>query len=243
MTLVSIGGGEIKEEETLEIDKKIVEITGEKEPRALFVPTASNDAEGYIKTFNQIYGNKLNCKTDTLKLVEEEPSDDKIKEKIQKADIIYVGGGNTDKMLKKWREKNLDKYLKEAEESGTILSGLSAGAICWFEKYHTDSEKFESETEWSYTISAGLNYIEDIITVPHYLREENRKEDIKEKIYEIDETIIAIDDNAAIKITDGRYSVLRSKKQSKVYKIQDVNGKIEEKKLEEGNLSELKQAK
>jgi dipeptidase E len=54
-------------------------------------------------------------------------------------DIIYVGGGNTRNMLIRWREWGLDVILREAMEKGTILCGVSAGSICWFEQGLSDS--------------------------------------------------------------------------------------------------------
>ena len=54
--IVAIGGGEIREMETSAIDKRIVELTGKTQPKALFIPTASGDAPGYIDTFERVYG-------------------------------------------------------------------------------------------------------------------------------------------------------------------------------------------
>ena len=54
-------------------------------------------------------------------------------------DVIYVGGGNTKNLLCLWREWKLDQYFKTANENGTVLAGLSAGAICWFDEGLTDS--------------------------------------------------------------------------------------------------------
>ena len=42
-------------------------------------------------------------------------------------------------MLAVWKEWNLHKILLNAYEKGIIMSGVSAGAICWFEKGITDS--------------------------------------------------------------------------------------------------------
>ena len=58
---------------------------------------------------------------------------------INKQDIIYIGGGNTKSMLAVWREWKLDQLLVKAYNRGAILCGVSAGAICWFEKGVTDS--------------------------------------------------------------------------------------------------------
>lgn len=65
-TIVAIGGGEIKDFETLEIDEYIVKSTEIENPKALFIPTASGDALAYVDTFNKVYGEKLGCRTDSL---------------------------------------------------------------------------------------------------------------------------------------------------------------------------------
>jgi len=107
--IVAIGGGEINNLETLEIDKVVVGLTGKKHPKALFIPTASDDAGGYWNVYQEVYGNKLGCSTDVLYLVNEKPDEVEIKDKILNSDLIYVCGGNTLKMMKIWKENNVDK--------------------------------------------------------------------------------------------------------------------------------------
>ena len=46
-------------------------------------------------------------------------------------DIIYIGGGNTKYMLKIWNDNNFISAFIDAYNSGIILSGISAGAVCW----------------------------------------------------------------------------------------------------------------
>src|SRR3982751_892540 len=58
---------------------------------------------------------------------------------VAEQDVIYVGGGNTENLLAIWRVHGLDRVLREAWQRGTVLAGLSAGAICWFEAGVTDS--------------------------------------------------------------------------------------------------------
>jgi peptidase E len=50
------------------------------------------------------------------------------------ADLVYVMGGNTVSMLAVWRAHGVDKHLREAYDGGTVMAGLSAGGICWFEQ-------------------------------------------------------------------------------------------------------------
>jgi len=68
--IVAIGGGEIKDGETLNIDKFIVSLSGKERPSLLFIPTASHDAEGYIETVKKVYG-ELGCDVKILCLTKE----------------------------------------------------------------------------------------------------------------------------------------------------------------------------
>ena len=79
-----------------------------------------------------------------------------------------MGGGNTKSMLAVWREWKLDKLLLKAYNRGAILCGVSAGAICWFEKGVTDS--------WA----SNLNVMDcmgfvDGCCCPHFDGEEDRR--------------------------------------------------------------------
>lgn len=113
--IVAIGGGEIGREgydiETLEIDREIIKLTNKKIPTLLFVPTASEDSEGYCETIYNYYGKKLKCNIEYLKLIKDKLSFAEIKRKINSADIIYVGGGNTLKMMTIWRNLGVDTLL------------------------------------------------------------------------------------------------------------------------------------
>ncbi|OEU18039.1 class I glutamine amidotransferase-like protein [Fragilariopsis cylindrus CCMP1102] len=58
---------------------------------------------------------------------------------IENADIIVVGGGNTLFAVDRWYKKGVIPILEIAMERGCILTGGSAGAICWFHSGHSDS--------------------------------------------------------------------------------------------------------
>ncbi|MFT8322048.1 MAG: Type 1 glutamine amidotransferase-like domain-containing protein [Bacillus sp. (in: firmicutes)] len=83
-------------------------------------------------------------------------------------DVIYVGGGNTQFMLSKWRETNFDKVLKEAYEKGTLLAGISAGAMCWFETC------FSERHDGAFEEFEGLGFLKGAFC-PHYNEEIRRK--------------------------------------------------------------------
>jgi peptidase E len=58
---------------------------------------------------------------------------------LRSADAIFVGGGSTANMLAVWRAHGLDDVLRDAWSAGTVVGGVSAGAMCWFEASLTDS--------------------------------------------------------------------------------------------------------
>ncbi len=175
-TIIAIGGGELRSFETLAIDKMIVESSNKKAARVLFIPTASGDSRAYTKSFESVYKKKLGCKVDALYLTDD-LSRDEIEDKVYSSDVIYVGGGDTKKMLEVWRENRLDIFLKNAYEKGIILSGLSAGAICWFNSAHSD---FKMNSEISYEDIEGLNLV-NLFVCPHY-NEAKRAKDFDDKI-------------------------------------------------------------
>lgn len=56
-----------------------------------------------------------------------------------KADAIIVSGGNTLFAIDKWHSLGIVDHLRSAAARGAVLTGGSAGAICWFDAGHSDS--------------------------------------------------------------------------------------------------------
>lgn len=166
------GGGFSMEPENPLLDNYILEQSDKTKPNICFIPTASGDSEGYITRFYNAFKNK-NCNTSHLSLFKCHTN--KIEEFIINQDILYVGGGNTRNLLVLWKEWNLDNIIKKAYDNGVILSGLSAGSICWFEEGLSDS------------ISNGLNKLNCLgflqgSNCPHFDGEEKRQPSYKSKI-------------------------------------------------------------
>lgn len=230
--IVAIGGGENGRTgypyETAEIDEAIVSLSNKNNPKLLFIGTASGDSLGYYECIKRMFGDNLNCQTDNLRLIEENYTKEEIAEKIMGADIIYVGGGNTRKMLNKWKEKEVDKLLRLAHEKGIILSGLSAGSVCWF-KYCTSDSDIMDGISSDYILLEGLGII-NALHCPHFDVEEGRKETLKNLLFKVEEPIvaIAIDNCAAIEIVDNKYRIITSKDTAKAYKTYWLEGQYYE---------------
>lgn len=226
--IMAIGGGDIKTSSTLAIDKEIIRLAQKGRPKFLFIPTASSDAINYCSDVEKYYGNKLGCKTSALLLIRQKPSPKEIKEKILNSDIIYVGGGNTLKMMRLWRRLGVDKLLKSAWQRGIVLCGISAGAICWHDSGYSDSMSFYNPKKWKYINVGGLGFIKGI-HCPHYDSETlgiPRKKHFQNMIRKIGGIGIALDENCAIEFIDDNYRVISSKKGAKAYKIYKKNGKV-----------------
>ncbi len=119
---------------------------------------------------------------DTLELYGNRYEEGEIEKKILGTDIVYVGGGNTLRMMRMWRKHSVDLLLRKAWENGTVMAGLSAGSICWFEAGHSDSRKGADPTKaFEYMKVRGLGLIEGL-HCPHYDVEEYRRPELHKMI-------------------------------------------------------------
>jgi dipeptidase E len=227
--IVAIGGGTIRTRGTAAIDREIIRLSNKKNPKLLFIPTASSDSEIYWKHVREYFGKFLKCKTDVLFLIQERPSKEQIRDKMLSADIIYVGGGNTLMMMRLWRRLGVDKLLRQAYENGIVLSGISAGSICWFDSGHSDSMSFYNPRKWKYINVKGLGFINGI-HCPHYngmTRGIPRRSHFREMIRKTGGSGIAIENNCAIEFVDGWfYRVIRSKGNSRAYRVYKNGGDV-----------------
>lgn len=137
-----------------------------KKPRVLLLPTASGDSVSVVARFHRAYG-KHDCVPSHLLLFDRSDAD--LRAVILEQDMIYVSGGNTANMLAVWRLHGVDRFLREAWENGTLLCGVSAGAICWFEAGLTDSfgPPFQP-------LHDGLGFLQGSFC-PHYDGESERR--------------------------------------------------------------------
>ncbi|MFA5449214.1 MAG: peptidase E [Clostridia bacterium] len=200
--IVAIGGGELRAKETNSIDKYIANLAkeraGERRANALFFPTASHDSLPYFNTFRKTYTSDFGLKADVALLTKKNIPYEKIVTKIEAADMIYIGGGDTAFMLDVWKKTGIDKLIYSAYQRGVILAGLSAGAICWFEQMYTDSFMLRGEQS-DYAVLSGLGWVTGFIT-PHY---NERQEEFDALILSQAKTALAIENNAAILLENG----------------------------------------
>lgn len=201
--IIAIGGGEIKNKTTLEIDRYCATLAkiraGEKRATALFIGTASHDSMPYFNSFRKTYTSVFDIKAEVALVVYGEMNYGHVKEKFDKADLIYIGGGDTVFMLEKWKETGLDKLISDAYENGKIICGLSAGAICWFTDMYTDYEIMRGQSS-DYVLKKGLGVLDGVMC-PHF---NEREKDFSETMLSKNlPDAYAIENDCAIEFTDG----------------------------------------
>ena len=220
--IVAIGGGEMDTLKTLSIDRYIVGLTGKNHPKALFIPTASGDAKGYISSFKKVYGMLLGCRVDVLSLIAETPQEDEMRSKILAADLVYVGGGNSTLLMSRWSETGMAQYLADAHFSGTVLSGMSAGGNCWFDYGHTMVGN-DKEQEWKYI--RGLGLIKGAFC-PHF-NQPMRRKSYGRVLARLGVAGYALEDHSAIDIRNGESAILKSDPRSKAFRLYGDGEKVE----------------
>ena len=213
--IIAIGGGGFTHHSDESLDQFVLDQSKKINNKIGFLATASKDDKEKISSFYKRFGNidsELSHFNLTLNV-------DGFSEWILEKDIIYIGGGNTVFMLEIWRKYKLEQIFKNAYEKGIILSGVSAGAVCWFDWILSDS------VGPGFNPLRGINLISGSCT-PHSsnIKRINQFEsDIKDSKLP---NGIAIDDGVAVVFIDGKPTeVYSSRKNHKAYFL-DKNKKI-----------------
>ena len=214
MRIVAIGGGnnsnikknglpEIYEHEA--IDKEIISISNKNKPNILFISHAQ-DAEFEAASYNKIvntFGKMYSCPIKLLSIDMLKDKDSTIK-LIEWADVIYVGGGNTKKMIELWKQNGFDKLLQNACINEKVLCGISAGANCWFSHSCSDYLQMElNNPNAPYMPIYRLGLI-DLVFNPH-ANYKGRLEGVRDILMTIKKNGLSLSNNMAIEIIDEKY--------------------------------------
>ncbi len=218
MKIVTIGGGDIGRSdtnyETKEIDEEIVSLTGKEKPNFLFIGLASSFGDSYYKVIKDIYKN-LGCETGkisnkTLSHMEV------VEQKINNADIIYIGGGDTVKLVNIIKDTGMDKMLCDAIKRNCVIAGISAGAIALC-KYGLSDVEIMNNISDNYVKVEGLGFL-DYMFVPHFSSDPKKKLDLENVLKNENVKTICADNCSAIEIFDNEIKVIKSNKNARVYK-------------------------
>jgi len=213
LQIIAFGGGGFSEGSEPELDEYVLEQSRAATPRIGFIGTASGDSERYLVKFYARFA-RLDCRPSHLPLFERAPD---LGAWILGQDVTYVGGGNTQSLLSVWKGWELAPLLQRAAEAGTVLCGISAGAICWFDWGLTDSRSDNLGP------LACLGFVPGSCC-PHYSGEPERKPTF-ERMVGVGEIApgYAIDDGAALHLVDGvPKRVVSARSGADVYRVEGI---------------------
>jgi dipeptidase E len=155
--------------------------------RLLYVPTAGmEDPARTVWWYERLHGL---AEMTVLHFFPWPPSG--LRERALDHDVILVTGGNTANALAVWRSHGFDEILRAAWLEGILLTGWSAGMICWFERGVTDSFGPELAPMECLGFLPGS-------ACPHYDGEERRRPVYTQLVAEGLTAGIAADDDVAL---------------------------------------------
>ena len=213
--IIAIGGGGFTHQLDLGLDQFVIDKLKSTNNKIGFLATASKDDEKKISLFYKRFENtefELSHFNLTSNI-------NGFSEWLMSKDLVYIAGGNTVFMLEIWKKNKLEHIFKDAYEKGTILSGISAGAVCWFDWILSDS------VGPGFKPLRGINLISGSCT-PHSSNIERINQfesDIKNNKLPQG---IAIDDGVAVVFVDGKPSEVYSSRKNHTAYFLDKDKKV-----------------
>jgi dipeptidase E len=212
------GGGFAMEPDNPLLDDYILSLTGKERPRVCLIPTASGDSVAWLDRFYEIF-TEDRCEPSHLALFSR--SIDDLYEFLSEQDVIYASGGNTVNLLAVWRAQGLAEVLPRVLAQGTIACGVSAGALCWFERGITDS------------YGPGLNPLENGLGFlpgsfcPHYDSDPRRPFSYPEYVRTTGVAGTAVDDGVALHYVDGQLRrIVSSRPAARAWRMTPEAGEV-----------------
>jgi dipeptidase E len=126
------GGGFSMEAGNALLDDHALALTGVECPKVCFLPTASGDADHYIVRFYRAFP-AGRCQPSHVSLFRRDGGAGDLAAHLMTQDLVYVGGGSLISLLGTWTAHGIDLMLRAAWEAGVVMTGLSAGSLCWFD--------------------------------------------------------------------------------------------------------------
>ena len=213
--IIAIGGGGFTHQLDQSLDQFVIDKLKRTNSKIGFLATASKDDEKKISLFYKRFENtKFELSHFNLT-----SNINGFSKWLMSKDLVYIGGGNTVFMLEIWKKNKLEHIFKDAYEKGIILSGISAGAVCWFDWILSDS------VGQGFNSLRGINLISGSCT-PHSSNIERINQfesDIKNNKMPQG---IAIDDGVAVVFVDGKPTEVYSSRKNHTAYFLDKYKKI-----------------
>ncbi|MGD9276845.1 MAG: Type 1 glutamine amidotransferase-like domain-containing protein [Candidatus Pacearchaeota archaeon] len=180
------------------IFNKLVDLVGKsaEKIKIVYIPTAANgeeDSSYIIENKKEI----MNAGILEKNLIDFDLDKKPNCSQLENIDALYIEGGNTFYLAKKFREENFDSKVKSLLKKGIVYVGVSAGSVIAGKRIDIASPFDENKV--GLTDYRGMKLTNKIIT-PHYNSKEKRiiekyENRIKEKVLKLNdgEALLCID--------------------------------------------------
>jgi len=204
----------------------IIKLTKKDNPKICLIPTATGDSpQSILGWYSLVEG--LAMRPFVMRaFINSYTTKESFEETIMKMDAIFVGGGNTLNMIAVWKSQGIDLALRKAYDAGILMTGASAGSLCWFEGGTTDSRPKElSKVECLGWIKASHS--------PHYNAEEFRRPTYHQMIAKKELSPgYACDNQSGVYFENEKFvNCVASNPKSRSYYVDLVDGKVVEREL------------
>ena len=196
------------------ISKALLELAGKpfKELKLAFIPTAANVEKG---DKDWLIKDLINCKNlgfASIDIVDISAVPRDVWEpRLNEADILLFGGGNTFHLIYWIRKSGLEDILPKLL-TNKIYVGISAGSMVTSHSLSVSASErlYYSEGVGEHKDEKALGFVNFHVR-PHFNSPDFpnlRKEPLEEIAKELKEPMYAIDDQTAIKVVDGKVEVV-----------------------------------
>ena len=190
------GGG--NEEQSFGVDEIFLRDVS----KILYVPWAlpSDDFAGCLRWFTRAMSKHKRVRIQILTDLQKDA-------RLQDQDAVYIGGGNTFRLLMRIREGGFDKRLLDYYNSGGTVYGGSAGALIWgadigIARVCADADK----NQVGLKDTSGFDALHGLDIQCHYLPDQLRRH--QEYITKSGRNVIAIPEESALLLEEGGMRVL-----------------------------------
>lgn len=223
INITAIGGGGFTQDTYPGLDDFCLKQTGKARPRLGFIGAASLDDPLKVARFHARFDAETDCHLHLPMTLQVQD----LARHLNTLDMIYVGGGDTETMVNLWRRNGWDRVLCHAARRGLAVAGVSAGAVCWFDRFLFRSGRGPMRP------LQGLGLIKGG-ACPHYSTETDRPAALHDAVAggNMPETI-AMDDGVAVVFgASGPVATYSAEPEASAYLVQRTkDGPVTQKRL------------
>lgn len=204
----------------------IIRLTNKPNPRICYLATASGDNPvNILSWYKECEGLPMQPFTQKV-FINSSNETHSFEETILSMDAIVVGGGNTLNMMAIWHAQGIDTVLRKAYDKGIVLSGGSAGSVCWFLNGLSDSRpKYLSVVE-------GLGFIASSHCAHYHSQPQRRSIYLDNIRFGKQPAGYAVDDSAAVVFINEKFArSISLNNTNNAYYISASQGTVNEKLL------------